>query len=312
MPSTEYNTTKWGRVAILNGDNYPEFQSTCTAVLAVVDAWSIIEGEEQPQAQRAADDWKARNQKAIQVISGSIESRFLSKITPFVQAKDVPGIWAELAKFNRTNDPVFNSSLRERFSAESFDPSKETIRDFSTRLFNYKTQLDGSEFALAERDVTLRLLTALPIENHWQQAKHFAIRERQDLEGTITLLQSYEKQQPSASALPETPAALAARGTKRPLKDLKDTKLRCYFCDKRGHVQAACVQYLKARDKTRRRGRGRKDVTSSSDSEESESESDDRRSKDKSRGKGKGKRKDKEARAGVAVAMYGRDDVVDL
>ena len=129
-------------------------------------------------------------------------------------------------------------------------------------------------------------------------------------------MQSYEKQQPLALAPPETPTALAVRGTKRPLKDLKDTKLRCYFCDKRGHVQAACVQYLKARDKTRRRGRGRKDVTSSSDSEESksESESDDRRSKDKSRGKGKGKdkRKDKEAHARVAMTVYGRDDVIDL
>lgn len=147
------------------GDSYPEFQDTCTAVLAVVDAWSIIEGEHQPQNQRAADDWKTRNQRAIQIISGSVEPRFLSKISSFVRAKDVPGIWAELTKFNRTNDPFFNS-LRESFSAKSFNLSKETIRNFSTRLFNYKTQLDGSEFALTERDVTLRLLAALPIENH--------------------------------------------------------------------------------------------------------------------------------------------------
>jgi hypothetical protein len=51
----------------------------------------------------------------------------------------MPRIWAELAKFNRTNDPVFNFSLCEGFSTESFDPLKETIKDFSTQLFNYKT-----------------------------------------------------------------------------------------------------------------------------------------------------------------------------
>jgi hypothetical protein len=314
MPPTQYNTTKWGKVAILNGDNYPEFQDTCTAVLAVVDAWSIIEGEHQPQNQRAADDWKTRNQRAIQIISGSVEPRFLSKISPFVRAKDVPGIWAELAKFNRTNDPVFNSSLREGFSAESFDPLKETIRDFSTRLFNYKTQLDGSEFALTERDVTLRLLAALPIESHWQQAKHFAIRERQDLEGTITLLQSYEKQLPAQTpdTTPKDSALVLRRNNERNTSKRRrsrsresESRTRCYFCDKNGHVQSNCLQYLKARDKIRRRIKRRKEETSDS---ESESQSDDKRSKDKRKGKKKGK----DAQAGMAMSLYGRDDVVDL
>ena len=192
MPATEYNTTKWGKVAILNGDNYPEFQSTCTAVLAAVGVWSIIEGEVQPQAQRAADDWKARNQKAIQILSGLIQPRFLSRITPQIQAKDVPAIRRELAKLNRTNDPVFNATLREQFATEQFDPTKDSVRDFSSRLEYYCAQLEGSEYELSEREVTLKLLAALPAVGHWQQAKHFAIRERQDLEGTIVLLQSYE------------------------------------------------------------------------------------------------------------------------
>ena len=164
MP-TEYNTTKWGKVAILDGANYPEFRDTCSAALAVVDAWSITEGTElEPPLQPKAvhQEWKERNQKAIQIISGSVQPRFLSSITEYIRAKDVRAIWMELAKFNRSNDPVFNSSLRDGFIKELFDPKKETVRDFSARLYNYKTQLEGSRFSLREEDVTQKLLAALP------------------------------------------------------------------------------------------------------------------------------------------------------
>jgi hypothetical protein len=162
MP-TEYNSTKWGKVAILDGANYPEFRDTCSATLAVVDAWSIVEGTElesplQPKA--VHQEWKERNQKAIQIISGSVQPRFLSSITEHTRVKDVRAMWTELAKFNRSNDPVFNSSLRDHFIKEQFDPKKEAVRDFSTRLYSYKTQLEGSRFSLREVDVTQKLLAA--------------------------------------------------------------------------------------------------------------------------------------------------------
>ena len=91
-----------------------------------------------------------------------------------------------------------------------------------------------------------------------------------------------------------------------------ESRTRCYFCDKNGHVQLNCLQYLKARDKIRRRMGGKKDKTS--DSEESESESDNERSSGR---KSKGKRsrsegKDKEARTGIAIALYGNDNIVHL
>ena len=69
-------------------------------------------------------------------------------------------------------------------------------------------------------------------------------------------------------------------------------------------------------DEIRRRIKGRKEEAS--DSGDLESQSDDERSKDKSKSKGKGKgkcrgkRKGKEARASTAVALYGRNEAVDL
>jgi hypothetical protein len=54
MP-TEYNTTKWGKVAILDGSNYPEFKGTCIAALAVIDAWNIVNSSDpEPPAQPRA------------------------------------------------------------------------------------------------------------------------------------------------------------------------------------------------------------------------------------------------------------------
>ncbi|KIN03549.1 hypothetical protein OIDMADRAFT_51509 [Oidiodendron maius Zn] len=309
MP-TEYNTTKWGRVAILDGGNYPEFKSTCTAALAVIDAWNIVDGSDpEPPAQPRATylEWKDRNQKAIQIISGSIQPRFLPKITPYIQAKDVPGIWIELAKFNRANDPVFNSTVREQFSTAEFDPKAETIRDFSSRLYGYKTSLDGSDFNLTDRDIILRLLAALPAKDPlWQQAKHFAIREKHDLEGTITLLQSYKTApettkpaKPTESSTPPPKAAAFARHSRRDKRGGSSDKKRkyedrgsqskppehqndCYFCSKKGYFQKDCCKYERARARAQRRNE-----SSSGSESESESKQEHKPKRSKSRDKGK-------------------------
>jgi hypothetical protein len=74
-------------------------------------------------------------------------------------------MWTELAKFNRANNPVFNSTVREQFNTVSFDPKVETIRDFSSRLYRYKTQLEGSDFSLTDCNMILQLLAALPAES---------------------------------------------------------------------------------------------------------------------------------------------------
>jgi hypothetical protein len=168
---------------------------------------------------------------------------------------------------------VFNASLREQFATEQFDPTKDSVRDFSSRLENYRAQLEGSEYELSERDVTLKLLATLPAIGHWQQAKHFAIRERQDLEGTIVLLQSYETKPTTIVTARGTDTNATANTVREADRDRnrlikpKSTKRRrsrsrsqsespermCYFCEKKGHFQKDCKEYQKAKKRLRER-----------------------------------------------------------
>jgi hypothetical protein len=41
-----YYKSKWGRVAILTGDNYQLFKQTCRTALVVASAWNIVNGTE--------------------------------------------------------------------------------------------------------------------------------------------------------------------------------------------------------------------------------------------------------------------------
>jgi hypothetical protein len=139
----------------------------------------------------------------------------------------------------------------------------------------------------------------LYLKIHCGKAKHFAIRENQDVEGTINLLQSYELAPQSIPEETPVTAALAREQRSRGRKDKdrgRDSEKRgekrrtrskspesrrnsCWFCGKIGHLQKECRKYLRAKERAQ-------DFESSSESEDQGRQ---KRSRDRSRDKGKGK-----------------------
>jgi hypothetical protein len=70
-----YYKSKWGKVAILTGDNYQLFEQTCKTALVVASAWNIVNRTEAwppPQNQALLQDYNKRLLRAIHLITNSV------------------------------------------------------------------------------------------------------------------------------------------------------------------------------------------------------------------------------------------------
>ncbi|KAH8801432.1 hypothetical protein F5884DRAFT_757082 [Xylogone sp. PMI_703] len=203
----------WGRVAILNGYNYAQFRRTCRAALMGAHAWEIAIGTKlRPQlpnrpggcnvrqealdrwaidVQRAEDaqkDWDERAELAIMILNNSINHRLQEVIEAMVQAKNVSGIWTELANHNRANDPIYQDDLVRAFNRELWNPKSETLSAFINRLDTYRAKLSGTASAITEDRLKNRLLHALPEGQYWQYARLFCLSTNRDFESSVAYL----------------------------------------------------------------------------------------------------------------------------
>ena len=111
MSSSQNNgetvTTKWGTIVILRDNNYALWRDIAQLAIASADAWDIVAGNEARLANPVATkEWDTRSVNAIRIINISIDQSYLSDLIPFAITKDVEGAWDELAKHDRSNDPI--------------------------------------------------------------------------------------------------------------------------------------------------------------------------------------------------------------
>jgi gag-polypeptide of LTR copia-type len=274
---TKYYTSKYGRIPIFDGDNYATFSTECRTALTVAGAWDIVDGSEvRPVDPAAGTSWDERKLKAIQLINSSVVQALKSRIIPGVRAADPKAMWTELAKEDRMTSTVHQYTLFSDFHKATWDPSAETIRSFQARLQDMRTQLEGTERSISEKEMLWRVITSIPDEGNWIQARQFCLEDNKDLAGTITTLQSYKKPilpsttptAPAVAAAATTPDQRGNRGGRRGRGrgrgqgrgsgrnkgkggrrvDKDDKEDKCFFCRKPGHRQVDCFKYKKARD----------------------------------------------------------------
>ena len=156
----QFYTSKYGRITILNSDNYPLQEQTCRIALVVANAWEIVNGNEQRPVAPAArvQEYDKRLRKAILLITSLVLLTQLNSINPFVLQSDLRGMWLKLAKGNRALGPIYQDTLLNRFARESWDPSAESLRTYVNRLDQYRTQLASTANEITERDLTTRIL----------------------------------------------------------------------------------------------------------------------------------------------------------
>jgi hypothetical protein len=202
-----YHSTKYGDTLKFTGDNYSQFRDSAIMTLASANAYRLVIGdEEEPRTREDAKDWQARKTAAVHILSGAISQLKAKKYISFVKQHDPIGLWAELAKSDRSTDPIWVSNIRRQFSDETFDPIKQTVQSFVDRLRYHQSQLEGSERQFSDSDLLEKLNESLPKNDPvWQIQKQWVLKNNLDLDSAILQYQQAEKPiQPAAAAASTT------------------------------------------------------------------------------------------------------------
>jgi hypothetical protein len=85
---------------------------------------------------------------------------------------------------------VYVNNVRNSFTLETFDPSKQTVRQFVGKLQNWANRISTAERSINEDEIHEKLLNSLPSDSVWQTAKMFCLRQSLGLEESINLLSS--------------------------------------------------------------------------------------------------------------------------
>ena len=150
--TTDYYTAKAGRIAVFNGDNYPDFRRTCQAALVIVGAWNFIDGQEDPTTARTADAIK-RRAEGIKHIFNAVGETYQESIADQMTKQNPRLMWEEIAKYDRARNNVYVGEILKQFHALIFDPKKTTIREFVHELEWHKITLQGSSHLLTKQDL---------------------------------------------------------------------------------------------------------------------------------------------------------------
>jgi hypothetical protein len=281
VDTNQYYTSKYGRIAILTGDNYAAFSSTCRTALVVAGAWNIVEGTEpRPgSAGTARREWDEHNRKAIQLISSSVAGHLQSRIKAAIEEEDPGAMWTELAKEDRSTSLLHQNTLFSQFHKATWNPAEESIRMFYARLDDIRSQVEGTERAITETEVRWRIITAIPDGPEWKQARHLCLLNNLGTSEVIETLQSY--QDPLVQSAPTVPATAALSSTDKDTPSGRDNNSQrggrgrgrgsrrglrgrggragkssqsgqkgsvCFWCEKPGHRQQECREYKRSKE----------------------------------------------------------------
>jgi hypothetical protein len=159
QPSTDSYSSKWGRVVVFNGENYPTFSLTCKAALVASQSWSIVNGTERDPRGDAEADFNTRRNLAIQIIFSSVSQDYVHTIAPFLDISDPKGMWDKLKTLDRGRDSVFVANIRAQFAKEIFDPTTQTVRQFKRILDHYRNQIASTTNPITDEEAKKQAIT---------------------------------------------------------------------------------------------------------------------------------------------------------
>jgi len=97
----------------------------------------------------------------MRIINMSSSQLYSADLILFAITKDVEGAWDELVKHDRSNDLVWVSEVRSRFSREVFDPTNQTVRKFINILRKYASKILRTDRLIKDVEIRERLLSVL-------------------------------------------------------------------------------------------------------------------------------------------------------
>ncbi|KAM3150219.1 hypothetical protein ABEW05_009459 [Botrytis cinerea] len=188
-------STKWGPVVIFNGTNYPYFKNSVVMALAAAGALGFLDNTEAVVAVPAETDsdiqWQIyqsymkRKGYAISILNSAINHIQRAAIFELIIAGDIKRSWDKLAEMDQAKHPLFVANVRRSFHRGTFDPNKQTIRQFTDILLNYQIMVSTSKSGITDTELRSVLLQKLPETGIWRSSKNFAVDNELSLEKTI-------------------------------------------------------------------------------------------------------------------------------
>ncbi len=286
-----YYNSKYGTVAIFNGDNYAEFRSTCEAALSTLGALDIVIGTElEPSTGvTARREWLELRTKALIIINSSISTNYIQELLPLIKTRDLSSIWTRLAQYDRGTDETYVRGVRIEFDKLTLG-AKESIQAFRARIEALRNKIKGSNQPITDQDVKFKLLNSVPTTPTWQVVVEMCSLNSSSLVDTMNAFQTVESrlntQNTTASAnLASHRGRDNRRGRHRGRhyskygrsdrntdrnssnsdrkrdnsagggsKRDKTGPALCYFCDKPGHIMAECLKFREYKKNKREKG----------------------------------------------------------
>ncbi|KAI1002414.1 hypothetical protein K3495_g5789 [Podosphaera aphanis] len=206
------NQTSWGRVQIYNGSNYSQFKSSIKNVLEIACVWSIVAGDELKPVRKEDNDitpsevgnWISRNERAMTIIVGSIDSiHRTDEFRAALATRSAAALWNEVLKLNGSPDGLLYTTFRIEFYDSFFDPENSPLTDFYAKMREMQKMLLGTDRPITDADILERILMSIhefPAERvNWHGAEWQILPNKYTLKEAITILREAEKLNPAAS-----------------------------------------------------------------------------------------------------------------
>jgi hypothetical protein len=250
------------RFARLNNTNYPEWCLRMEAVLVRAGLWNMIK----PTVDTLASDGKEKDASTIAAeFEAALKARTKSKmndaraeiilrledgqLSHCLRSDDPRTIWLILESVHRAAGFATSLALRRKFL--TLKKGSETMQAWIGKIQALGFQLEQAGIAVSDQDKILALTMGLP-PSYDAVIINFdsTPTDQLTLNHVISRLLNEEVRQISGDPNAEHPGeaqdeamAVTQRGVRRAAGRL-NSKVTCFFCDKKGHYKSDCPERL--------------------------------------------------------------------
>lgn len=238
-------------IPLLNGGNFVHWKTKIRALLIRDDLWETVES---PKPENPSNEWKKKNNKAIAVLTLSVED---NQLINFAHLDDAHSIWKTLSK--KYERSTYGSRLYLRRKLYSIHYNSGPMSSHIDSIMEVVGLLRGSGKPLEDEEVVAILLISLP-ESYSGLVTSLEGRNEEDLTVeyvTGKILDEYQRRVEANKSECEMALQSAATGhkkvsqnyqsglnTEKGNKNIKENR-SCYFCKKQGHLKSNCRLYKK-------------------------------------------------------------------
>ena len=227
------------RIEPLKGDNYVTWRIQMTDILAELDLWEYVAGDNTspPSDEARRADWKKKDAKALRAIRLRLAKDVLVYAQDAVSAKEA---WDTLRDTFQPAGPIgIVTARRKLFRAQC--PDAGDVEEHLRQMRTFRSELHALGQELSDSDFSMTILTSLP--DSWDAFIRAidptdlippARGQPPKLSSAKLIARILQEDRRLKQRNEHTETALVSRGAR------DDSRVTCFNCGRRGHRQDKC------------------------------------------------------------------------